>query len=298
MSTEEFLLKSNITSNLSLAVIIATRDRYFLVSELIENLKSQMNVNDKIIICDASNPLQSLLDSPDQRITVIQNNTSGVTQNRNIGLRFLSQLEFDYWCFLDDDLQIPQNYFQELRSNLSSLDRDVGITGSINGYLIPKLPDWLGFYTKRALTRHGYLKMPHSVGVWLPKITNSFFYLSEHFYGYDELELRNFIQFNNLKLKYSENLIVIDNGVSISNAQKITALQIHKTRISQNYKFRYGEKPAKVRKNLYAFRCFLHLAIRGENMSRAWARKMLLNPGMAIAWLNPQDFLPFSETTN
>ena len=270
----------------TLAVVIATRNRPKKLIELVNSLQIQLQKNDIIVIADASDSNCNHSIESDSRIFYIRNNSRGITSNRNLGLATLEKLKFDYWCFLDDDLKICPDYFEILSKILEENSSDTVVTGPLNSTLIPKRPDWLGYYRKNALTRDKHLLMPHSVGTWIPRQKIPFRYISQHFYGYDELELRKYIFSNQLRIKYYYELNIIDTGSAHSSGQHLTTLEFNQTRLIQNFHFRYLTNTFTIRKYLYIYRCLIHLYFRGDENVKEWSKSMLLHPKKIISWLN------------
>lgn len=270
---------------LTLAVIIATRNRPHLLKGLVDELILQMEQNDYIIICDASDSKNRVIDNRDSRIFYISNASIGVTANRNLGLKLLSQLNFDYWSFLDDDLDLQENYFEVLRHELSKLKPNFGLTGTLNGSLIPKNPDWLGYFNRSALRSDDRLLMPHSVGTWLPKTSVAFKYKSSHLYGYDELELQNYLATNSIGLLLSKKLNIDDLGSELSTGKLLSNLELHQIRIIQNFRFNHSLGQIFFKKYIYVYLCLLHLIVRGDQISRNWSLRMAISPLALGNWL-------------
>ena len=272
--------------NLKLAVVIATYNREKSLKSLLNSLKNEMRESDFIIIADASDLELNDPLNLDSRFSILTNRSKGITQNRNIGLHHLHTLNYDYWCFLDDDVILAPGYFDSVRSILATIGNDTAITGVLDLGLIPKLPNWLGYYRKNALTHDGYLRMPHSIGVWIPRISNKFFYRSKFIYGYDELELNHYIFTNNLRIKFLPDLVVHTDKATTSSAANLSKLALHQARIIQNYKFKYSKHSYLVRKVFFVYRAISHLALKGDTESRAWSRNMLMKPIQLINWIN------------
>jgi len=272
--------------NLKLAVVIATYNREKSLKSLLYSLKNEMRESDFIIVADASDLTLNDSLNLDSRFSILINRSNGITQNRNIGLHHLHTLNYDYWCFLDDDVIIAPGYFDSVRSVLTTIGNDTAITGTLDLGLIPKLPNWLGYYRRNALTQDGYLKMPHSIGVWIPRISNKFFYQSKFKYGYDELELKHYIFTNNLRIQFLPDLVVHTDKAVVSSAEYHSKLALHQARISQNYKFKYSIHSYLTRRVFFVYRAIFHLALKGDTESRSWSRNMLMNPIQLIKWLN------------
>lgn len=268
-----------------LAVVIATYNRGKSLKSLLDSLMSEMEENDLIVIADASDLEMKEPLNLDSRCLIVKNNSKGVTQNRNIGLDHLNKYDYDYWCFLDDDVIILPGYFKSVRKIIATIDSNTAITGSLDFGLLPKLPDWLGFYRKNALTDDGYLRMPHSIGVWIPRISSKFLYKSKFRYGYDELELKDYIFKNKLRIQFFPQLVVCTDKNITSTAKNQSNLDLNKARIIQNYKYKYSSKAHRLRKIIFLYLTIFHLIFSGDEESRLWSISMFMNPKQMINWL-------------
>jgi GT2 family glycosyltransferase len=131
-------------SELNYSIIIPTRNR----TKLLQNLIQSINLLDanliKIIIVDSSDEENKSLFLKNSKISYIYTNIRSAAIQRNIGIKSLP-LESKYTFFLDDDVKIVKNYFDELIKTLLGRNA-IGVSG-------------LAINTKNELTR----KMPNGV---------------------------------------------------------------------------------------------------------------------------------------
>lgn len=250
------------SSKPNLLILIASKNRSHLLLNILQQLNSQLEENDLVIISDASDVIPNLdiikfCRQHAQKFQHYMNSSIGLPANRNYALRIFPDKPIDYWCFFDDDLVIPSDYIQNVRILISQIDNRTAVTGYLNSE-IPKSPDWLGFYRRRAL-KNGVLEMPHSVGTWVPfRELPKFRYESEHLYGYDELELRDYLKLNGIVLNFAPGLIISHPHHDFATVRFMTKWGIDKIRIKQNVKSMRRNGSRKISVNLYILRSFLH----------------------------------------
>jgi GT2 family glycosyltransferase len=109
-----------------LTVVIPTRNRQNELISLLEYLKSQVIVNE-IIIVDSSD--QKKLDTRDldNNVKYIYTEIKSAAIQRNIGISTVKE-KCDYVAFLDDDVLPPQNYFSKLIDSME-LTNAIGVSG-------------------------------------------------------------------------------------------------------------------------------------------------------------------------
>lgn len=246
----------------SLLILIATKNRPDLLLKTLYQLSLQLSEKDLVIVSDATDKI------PDPRIHEFfqnhssnfqhhKNSTLGLTANRNFSLSIPVAKSFSYWCFFDDDLNIKLDYIQNVRIAISQLDNETAVTGYLNTN-IPNSPDWLGFYRKPAL-KNGILEMPHAVGTWIPVHGYpKFIYQSEHFYGYDELELRDYLLLNSIKLKFVPYLLISHPMHEFATLKYMNKWMVDKIRIQQNIKSMRRNKKSTFQISLFLMRTFSH----------------------------------------
>jgi GT2 family glycosyltransferase len=131
-------------SELNYSIIIPTRNRH----ELLQNLIQSINLLDenliKIIIVDSSDDENKSLFLKNSKISYIYTNIRSASIQRNIGIKSLP-LESKLTFFLDDDVKIEKNYFDELIKTLLGKNA-IGVSG-------------LAINTKNEFTR----EIPHGV---------------------------------------------------------------------------------------------------------------------------------------
>ena len=221
-----------------LLIYIATKNRPKLLLNTLNQLVTQISKNDLVIVSDASDKLDEpkiieFFQINSSNFHYHRNSTKGVTANRNYGLNAPVIKKISYWCFFDDDLNIQPDYLQNVRIAISTIDSKTAITGYLNTD-IPNSPNWLGFYRKPALI-NGMLLMPHSVGTWIP-VHNypKFSYQSEHLYGNDELELRDYLLRNQIKIKFVPELLISHPKHEYATKNSLSEWTRAKVRIQQN----------------------------------------------------------------
>lgn len=131
-------------NELNYSIIIPTRNR----PKLLQNLVLSINLLDdnliKIIIVDSSDEVNKSPFLKNSKISYIYTNIRSASIQRNIGIKSLP-IESKFTFFLDDDVKIEKNYFDELIKTLLSQNA-IGVSG-------------LAINTKNQFTR----QIPHGV---------------------------------------------------------------------------------------------------------------------------------------
>jgi glycosyltransferase involved in cell wall biosynthesis len=109
-----------------LTVVIPTRNRQKELISLLEYLKSQVIVNE-IIIVDSSDQKNLNTRDLDNNVKYIYTEIKSAAIQRNIGISTVKE-KCDYVAFLDDDVLPPQNYFSKLIDSME-LTNAIGVSG-------------------------------------------------------------------------------------------------------------------------------------------------------------------------
>lgn len=116
------------------AVVIPTRNRPDLLAELVRNIeKVSLNPCIVVIVDSSEDPLFRENSSNSLMITTRRTEIKSAAQQRNIGieivLKHAEELNIEFISFLDDDVRIPENYFEELQRIFYSDSTVVGVSG-------------------------------------------------------------------------------------------------------------------------------------------------------------------------
>jgi glycosyltransferase involved in cell wall biosynthesis len=110
-----------------ISIIIPTRNRPELLSNLLEYISEIVTKKDRIIVVDSSDFNLRIKKFPNRiPITFIYTSVKSAAIQRNIGIEQLSNEELVF--FLDDDVFPKNNYFDLLTNNLM-IDDVVGVSG-------------------------------------------------------------------------------------------------------------------------------------------------------------------------
>jgi GT2 family glycosyltransferase len=109
-----------------LTVVIPTRNRNKELVSLLEYLKSQVIVNE-IIVVDSSDEKKFKTGDSDNNIKYIYTEIRSAAIQRNIGISTINE-KCDYVAFLDDDVLPPQNYFSKLIDSIK-ITNAIGVSG-------------------------------------------------------------------------------------------------------------------------------------------------------------------------
>jgi glycosyltransferase involved in cell wall biosynthesis len=108
------------------SVIIPTRNRNKLLSELVQTLPISNQYLNKIIIVDSSDEAHAK-DYRHDKINYIHTEIKSAAIQRNIGIENLSPTS-EIVFFLDDDVRVDSQYFEKIIKNFHNLDV-VGVSG-------------------------------------------------------------------------------------------------------------------------------------------------------------------------
>ncbi len=116
------------------AVVIPTRNRPELLFDLIRNVE-KASLKPRIVVIVDSSADSSFKDISSDVLTIKTRRTQiqSAAQQRNIGIEIVleeaKELNVDFISFLDDDVRIPENYFDELKITFDSDSSIVGVSG-------------------------------------------------------------------------------------------------------------------------------------------------------------------------
>jgi glycosyltransferase involved in cell wall biosynthesis len=122
---------------MSLTVVIPTRNRKNLTKKLVENLLTNFNYIDQIIIVDSSDNLENKTKLPyNKKVVYIHSKIKSAATQRNIGISLVDP-KCRYLAFLDDDVSPTPNYFKDLTALLRN-QQAVGVSGIAENPYHPK----------------------------------------------------------------------------------------------------------------------------------------------------------------
>jgi GT2 family glycosyltransferase len=148
----------------SVAVVISTTGRSEIVSETIHSIAKLKKLPKCVIIVgSSSNDLPSNREPLPFEIILMIGSFKGLTKQRNQGISKVAD-SIKYVCFLDDDMELHQEYFYEVERVFESDKKIVGFSGGLiaNGNIVrtaarkmlesncihPGMP-FFGFYPKK-----------------------------------------------------------------------------------------------------------------------------------------------------
>ena len=106
----------------SIAVIIATVGRKKIVAETIASLATRATLPETIIVVGVcSDDLPEISQSWPFLVIVKQSAVKSLTAQRNIGIKYLPD-HIHTVCFLDDDMEVHENYFLEVESTMRATE--------------------------------------------------------------------------------------------------------------------------------------------------------------------------------
>jgi glycosyltransferase involved in cell wall biosynthesis len=149
------------------SVIIPTRNRNKLLSELVQTLPISNHYLNKIIIVDSSDKAQAK-DYQHDKINYIHTEIKSAAIQRNIGIENLSATS-EIVFFLDDDVRVDSQYFEKIIKDFQDLDV-VGVSGLALNTSKPSIrnaPSGISGYLKRLF----FLDSPRD-GALLPSAVN------------------------------------------------------------------------------------------------------------------------------
>lgn len=261
-----------------LAVLIASKNRTFFLHQVINSLSHQLLPTDAIFANDASDSessaLHQLIYSSNIYVTRSQNN--GITCNRNFVMDLVNWKDFDYWTFLDDDVDIEDNYLHRVR-NLISNGNGVAFTTHIQG-LDLREPDWLGYLRGKKSSDGEISRIVSAIGTWMPSnFGKKFRYEGKFFYGYDEVELSTNLLLENVPSIYCKDICIKLMDVSPPSFSFLAKpTELHEARIYEVSRFMKACNENKLKILLFKFRSILHLILKSDNQTRYWAIKKYL----------------------
>jgi len=113
---------------MKIALIICTYMRPLSLFKLLNTVEIQTKVPDEIVIVDGSTNEESkqMLERKQHKLNIryykVSDKDRGLTKQRNYGIRQVSEF-IDIVAFLDDDIELDSNYFEEIeRTYLSKKD--------------------------------------------------------------------------------------------------------------------------------------------------------------------------------
>lgn len=134
-----------------ITVIVPTRNRSEDLADMLKSVSNQSLPPTRIIIVDSSDKLNYDIHRNPSDFTYIYTHTKSAAQQRNYGLDWMWEKNCQregYVAFLDDDVLVPYNYFEDLVHELdtdSSLAGVSGIAGTQTNYKNQsKLSDFIG----------------------------------------------------------------------------------------------------------------------------------------------------------
>lgn len=116
------------------AVVIPTRNRPALLIDLIRNIELA-SLKPRIVVIVDSSADSMFKEISSNVLTIITRRTiiQSAAQQRNIGIEMVleraNELNINFISFLDDDVRIPENYFDELHGIFNSDLTVVGVSG-------------------------------------------------------------------------------------------------------------------------------------------------------------------------
>ncbi|MBL6607578.1 MAG: glycosyltransferase family 2 protein [Flavobacteriaceae bacterium] len=116
------------------ALIICTYNRPKSIDRLLKSVEDQNLLPDEVVVVDGSEQenkaLQRYKFEGILRYDHISASQRGLTRQRNYGLSIVSP-EMDIICFLDDDVILERNYFEELIKTFRQDQNTIGVGGYI-----------------------------------------------------------------------------------------------------------------------------------------------------------------------
>ena len=116
------------------ALIICTYNRPTTIARLLVSIEGQELSPDEIIVVDGSQLVDKNLEDNNLKVPLTYYHVSeasrGLTKQRNFGLSKVSP-DMDIICFLDDDVILERNYFEELIKTFRQDQNTIGVGGYI-----------------------------------------------------------------------------------------------------------------------------------------------------------------------
>ena len=125
---------------MSFSLIVCTYKRPESLLRLLTSVKNQTRLPDEIVIIDGSpdDKTSNALKHVGLKLIYhkVQPEERGLTKQRNMGISLISN-DIDIVCFLDDDIVLKENYFQELISTYKTKQDAI----AVGGYIINEI-EW------------------------------------------------------------------------------------------------------------------------------------------------------------
>lgn len=117
------------------SLIICTYCRAYSINRLLNSIKEQTNYPFEIIIVDSSPGQETELMLKEEYYERVQyykvgEKDRGLTKQRNFGIK-TAHKDSEILCFLDDDIVLKPNYFEQLITTFSIYPEAVGVGGAI-----------------------------------------------------------------------------------------------------------------------------------------------------------------------
>lgn len=112
------------------AIVIPTLNRHAYVNELLENISKMSTQPAIVVVVDASRDVY-VSNSKNSSIKVIASTIRSAAVQRNLGIKYLSELnlDLDYLAFLDDDVRVLPDYLQLIHTNFGNFPQAIGLSG-------------------------------------------------------------------------------------------------------------------------------------------------------------------------
>jgi glycosyltransferase involved in cell wall biosynthesis len=119
---------------MNLSLIICTYERPKSLIRLLRSVENQSLIPDEIIIIDGSKDNSSEISVVNHdfnlsiRYFLVEDKYRGLTKQRNYGIEKISK-SAELVSFLDDDIVLETNYFEEIHNTFNCYDRAIGVGG-------------------------------------------------------------------------------------------------------------------------------------------------------------------------
>ena len=112
------------------AIVIPTLNRHAYVNELLENISKLSPQPVIVVVVDASKDVY-VSNHKTSNVKVVASTIRSAAVQRNIGIRYLSELnlDLDYLAFLDDDVRVLPDYLQLIHANFRDFPQAIGLSG-------------------------------------------------------------------------------------------------------------------------------------------------------------------------
>ena len=150
----------------SVSVVIPTRNREKLLTQILEDL-SRQSLKPKIVVVIDSSDTELKIEKEDLNLVLLDSTIRSAAVQRNMGLDYLekSKETYNYCAFLDDDIRIDSNYLNSLSDTLNHTRGAVGISGlaiSVNesSYKRNRFLDLVGYSGPEGSLTRGAINVP------------------------------------------------------------------------------------------------------------------------------------------